>query len=364
MRIAALKVSQSGSRDLYIFGLDGKKIEQIAGISRIAKGTNFEIIGYQRTESQKHIAGITKYIDSLNPLIPNSIVIAFNDSVKFEKCNMDDQQDGVEFGYLNIPEASEKEALPGWIVDGQQRVAACREAKRMDFKLIVSSFITNSAEDQREQFVLVNSAKPLPKSLIYELVPSTNGLLPEKLVRKKLAISVMQRLNFDCESSLYERIKTITNPNGLLTDNSMIRLLENSLSDGYLYKYRNPITGEGNIEAMTSIVSEFFDAVKKVFKDDWDLPASKTRLNHGAGLAALGYLMDEIALTKSDAMNSYSFETALMKIKPDCAWSSGFWKSTDGNKIKWNDIQNTAQDIRLLSEIITTIYRSESTDWK
>ena len=359
MRVAALKVSQTGTRDLYIFGLEGKQVERIAGISRISKGPGFDIIGYQRTEAQKHIVGITRYIDSLNPMIPNSIVVAFNDSVTFENCSLDNQDDGAIFGYLNIPEANNGDALPGWIVDGQQRVAACREAQRMDFKLIVSSFITNSADDQREQFVLVNSAKPLPKSLIYELVPSTTGLLPEKLVRKKLAISVMQRLNFDPKSSLHERIKTITNPNGLLTDNSIIRLLENSLSDGYLYKYRNPITGEGNIDTMTSIVSTYFDAVKEVFKEDWDLPASKTRLNHGAGLAALGYLMDEIALAKNDSTSTYPFKNALMKIKPNCAWSSGYWKSIDGNKINWNDLQNTAQDIKLLSEILTKIYRDE-----
>ena len=151
MRVAALKVSQTGTRDLYIFGLEGKQVERIAGISRISKGPGFDIIGYQRTEAQKHIVGITRYIDTLNPMIPNSIVVAFNDSVTFESCSLDNQEDGAVFGYLNIPEANNGDALPGWIVDGQQRVAACREAQRMDFKLIVSSFITNSADDQREQ---------------------------------------------------------------------------------------------------------------------------------------------------------------------------------------------------------------------
>ena len=358
MRLAALKISQTDSRDIYVFGLEGKQIEQIAGISRISKGTSFEIIGYQRTEAQKHIAGITKYIDSLNPMIPNSIVIAFNDSVTFESSSSDDQQGGVVFGYLNIPEANDENAPSGWIVDGQQRVAACREAQRSDFKLIVSSFIANSEDDQREQFVLVNSAKPLPKSLIYELIPSTNGLLPEKLIRKKLAISVMQRLNFDSKSSLYERIKTVTNPHGILTDNSIIRLLENSLSDGYLYNYRDPITGEGDIKTMTSIVSDYFYAVKEVFEEDWNLPASKTRLNHGAGLAALGYLMDEIALEHKGAKDAIPFKETLLTLKPNCAWSSGNWKSTDGTQIKWNDLQNTAQDIKLLSGILTQIYRN------
>jgi len=360
IKLPALRIRQTGTRDLYLFGIDGKKIEEIAGISRISKDADFKIVGYQRIEAQKHIAEIKKYIDSTNPMIPNSIVIAFENSVTFESHKSQSQNDEVAFGYLNIPDKSENGTPPGWIVDGQQRVAACREATRSDFKLIVSSFISNDLDDQREQFVLVNSAKPLPKSLIYELIPSTNGMLPEKLVRKKLAISVMQRLNLDTNSCLFERIKTITNPDGLLTDNSVIRFIENSLSDGYLYQFRDPISGLGDIEIMTKIVSNFFAAVKQVFREDWELPPSKSRLNHGAGLTALGYLMDEISLRGDGQVSTSLFEKVLKRIKPSCAWSSGSWRSPRGDRIRWNEIQNTAQDVKLLSQILIGIYKDQS----
>lgn len=340
-----------------MFGINGKDIEKIAGISRIKKNESSTIDGYQRTESQKHIAGIRKYIDSADPLIPNGIVIAFNQSVKFLQ-NSKDENETTQFGHLVIPDFESNSLPPGWIVDGQQRVAACRDASRSEFRLIVSAFIAASEEDQREQFVLVNSAKPLPKSLIFELLPSTHGMLPEKLLRRKLAISLLQKLNLDKNSSLYLQIKTITNPGGRITDNSILRLLESSLSDGYLYKHRNPLTGEGDLEVMTSIISNFFKSIQEVFPVDWELPPSKSRLTHGAGIAALGNLMDELLLQNENSGPGFDFKLHFESIKPQCAWSSGAWISKEGSKVNWNDIQNTAQDIRLLSEVLLSIYRN------
>ncbi len=355
MRIPALQIRQTEKRFIYVFGINGKDIEKIAGISRIKKNEDSAIDGYQRTESQKHIAGIRKYIDSDDPLIPNGIVIAFDESVNFIPTSINSGED-TQVGYLEIPSFDSNSMPPGWIVDGQQRVAACRDAVRSEFRLIVSAFIASSEEDQREQFVLVNSAKPLPKSLIFELLPSTHGMLPEKLLRRKLAISLLQKLNLDKSSSLHLQIKTITNPGGQITDNSILRLLESSLSDGYLYKHRNPLTGDGDLEIMASVISSFFESIQEVFPEDWALPPSKSRLTHGAGIAAVGNLMDEILLQEDISENSFDFKFHLESIKSQCAWSNGFWISKDGSKVNWNDIQNTAQDIRFLSEVLASIF--------
>jgi DGQHR domain-containing protein len=58
----------------------------------------------------------------------------------------------------------------GWIVDGQQRCVAIRDARVDSFRVCVTAFITESDEEQRSEFILVHSAKPLPKGLIYELL--------------------------------------------------------------------------------------------------------------------------------------------------------------------------------------------------
>jgi DGQHR domain-containing protein len=78
-------------------------------------------------------------------------------------------------GTLIIPLVNSGDAngSPGLIVDGQQRAAAIREARVDSFPICVTAFIADDDREQREQFILVNSTKPLPKGLIYELLPTT-----------------------------------------------------------------------------------------------------------------------------------------------------------------------------------------------
>jgi DGQHR domain-containing protein len=73
---------------------------------------------------------------------------------------------------------------PGWIVDGQQRMAAIRDAAISSFPICVTAFVAEGEQEQKEQFILVNSTKPLPKGLIYELLPTTQMTLPSLLQRR------------------------------------------------------------------------------------------------------------------------------------------------------------------------------------
>ena len=101
LKVPALRVRQSNSRVLYAFAIDGKTIHQYATISRAKRPDNNKIVGYQRPESAKHIQEIRNYLESKDPMVPNSIVIAFNETVTFESSS----KDGVfsEYGYLHIP---------------------------------------------------------------------------------------------------------------------------------------------------------------------------------------------------------------------------------------------------------------------
>ena len=73
-------------------------------------------------------------------------------------------------GELVIPFRPDEpdENRPAWIVNGQQRMAAICSAKIKSFPICVVGFIASDDGEQREQFILVNSTKPLPKGLIYE----------------------------------------------------------------------------------------------------------------------------------------------------------------------------------------------------
>ena len=60
----------------------------------------------------------------------------------------------------------------------------------------------------------MNSAKPLPKGLIYELLPGTTGTLPPQFQSREFPSRLLYRLNFLVSSPLYRLIQTPTTLTG------------------------------------------------------------------------------------------------------------------------------------------------------
>jgi DGQHR domain-containing protein len=222
-------------------------------------------------------------------------------------------------------------------------------------------FVTKDDSEQRAQFIRVNATKPLPKSLIYELLPATEGPLPTALMRRQLPSRIVERLNFDLDSPLRGMIQTPTSPDGLVKDNSILKVLESSISDGALYDYRDPATGDGDVDAMASLLKNYWTAVRETFPEAWGLPPRKSRLMHGAGIVALGYVMDAMASPKIDPKSTTvsHFESGLQRLAPSCHWTSGEWDFGGGQTRKWNGIQNTSQDVHLLTSYLVSEYLNQ-----
>ncbi|MDY0042709.1 MAG: DGQHR domain-containing protein, partial [Desulforhabdus sp.] len=185
----ALRIDQGNGRHLYMFGVDGRLVSKFSEISRVGRDDEADMFGYQRPEVRSHIKEIKQYLESARPMIPNAIVVAFNATVDFESAKLNGHKiPYADHGYLHVPVPSdtENETKAGWVVDGQQRLAAIRESSLDSFPICVVAFSAPNEEEQREQFMLVNSTKPLPKSLIYELLPGTSGRLPALLERRKI----------------------------------------------------------------------------------------------------------------------------------------------------------------------------------
>ena len=163
------------------------------------------------------------------------------------------------------------------------------------FPICVVSFIAKSDAEQREQFILVNSTKPLPKGLIYELLPSTNALLPTFLERRRFSATVLERLNHDIDSPFEKLIRTPTNGDGVVADNSILKMLENSLTDGVLYRFNDDELEDRGAEKMLGVLKAFWGAVEEVFPNAWGKPPRHSRLMHGAGIVGMGFVMDAIA---------------------------------------------------------------------
>jgi DGQHR domain-containing protein len=296
LQLPALEIRQGDGRVLYSFAVDGKALPSFTAVSRIRRDGDAEVEGYQRPEVLSHIASIRRYLESEAPMIPNALVVAFDGRVRFEPLSGAPSVSYARPGTLVIP-ASDHLAdkdKPGWIVDGQQRTAAIRDARISSFPVVVTAFITNSDEDQRSQFILVNSAKPLPKGLIYELLPATSGALPVPLQARRFPSTLLTRLNGQVRSPLYRKIRTPTTPEGIVKDNSILKMIENSLSDGALYSYRDAATGKGDEEKMIDLLVDFWAAVRDVFPEAWDKPPRQSRLMHGVGIVSLGFIMDAI----------------------------------------------------------------------
>jgi DGQHR domain-containing protein len=364
IQIPALEIRQGKRRVLYQFAIDGKQIDRIATVSRISRSRDAHVHGYQRPEAIAHISSIRKYLESKDPMVPNGIVIAFDKRVKFVPDKNASAVSYARTGTISIPIVTPSKGVevPGWIVDGQQRTAAVRDADIDHFPMLITAFITDDEDEQREQFILVNSAKPLSKSLIYELLPGTNALLPPALARRKTSAQLVEAMNHDPASPFHHKIQTPTNPEGVIKDNSILRMLDNSLTEGALYRYRNQTDGTGDLPSMQLVLNSFWSAIAEVFPEDWESVPRNSRLVHGVGIVSMGYVMDAIAdkpNLQADQLQE-AFVKELRKLKPHCAWSAGSWNFDGGVTQEWNHLQNTSRDLHLLSNHLLSLHRSLS----
>lgn len=362
LRLPALEVRQGGRR-IYCFAVDGKKLHDFTAVSRVRRGEDDLLQGYQRPEVLSHIRAIKRYLESDGAMLPNALVLAFDTSVRFipsQRATPSDPSVPSIPGELEIryAESMDDAEKPAWVVDGQQRSAAIRDADIAEFPVAAVGFIADGEEDQRSQFILVNSTKPLPKGLIHELLPETTGQLPPAYAKRRLPALLMSRLNVDGKGAFYGRIASPTSPDGNIKDNSVLRMLEHSLFEGALYQYRDPRDGGGDVDRMLLHLRSFWNIVRQSFHDAWKLPPRQSRLTHGVGIQAMGFVMD--ALTEdmpAEKVDSDEVRAAVLGLLPVAAWTSGTWRFSDGEERRWNGLQNTPNDVRLLTNLLVRTVR-------
>jgi DGQHR domain-containing protein len=353
LRLPALRIAQ-GAQFIYTFGVDGKRIHDFATVSRVHRD-DVTLQGYQRPEVLSHIKAIRRYLESDGAMLPNAVVVAFDERVTFVESKTASAVDYVSAGELVIPidESLPEDQKPAWLVDGQQRSAAIRDADLAEFAVAAVGFIAHGEAEQRSQFILVNNTKPLPKGLIHELLPDTTGHLPAAYARKQLPAEVLTRLNFGDRSAgapFAGRIATPTMADGYIKDNSVLKMIENSLYDGALYQYRDPEDGSGDVGQMVLHLNYFWTIVQLTFPEAWELAPTKSRLTHGAGIQAMGYVMDALTDGVPTAeLGGMNLESTLRRLGEHCAWTSGSWEFGGDQPRRWNGIQNTPNDIKLLT---------------
>jgi DGQHR domain-containing protein len=362
--IRALHTTQGENIDVYAFFIRGEDIIRIADISRIERNENDVLSGFQRPEIRSHVKGIVDYLSQGPVLFPNAIILAFSPEVHFA-ASRGTRPTGDEAisqsGTLTIPLYEEGKRV-AWIVDGQQRSLALSQAGKSEIAVPVIGFISDRLDIQREQFILVNKAKPLPTRLINELLPETSGvLLPRELSMRKLPSELCNLLNRDPASPFYQLIKRPsddgTPSKAVITDTAVINMIRNSINNplGALAAFRLTHNGRdgADVEKMYPLLVTFWSAVKAVFPQDWGREVRQTRLMHSAGILAMGVLMDRIYARINPCEDAKIIENELQKIAPVCHWNEGTWQSLG---VAWNEIQNTPRDIRRLQTALVQAY--------
>ena len=345
---------QSPSSKVVSFVANAKQIKKIARISRVGRNQDRELFGFQRSQIGNHINEIHDYLEGDDAVLPNAIILAFTTGINFI-ANHGENSGRVE---INV-----EEQPAGLIVDGQQRFSALSMLEGKEFQVFVSAILCQDETELQKQFILINNTKPLPKELIYELLPTVDNL-PPRLSNRSFASNITQALNF-YEGGVFEGlIKIHTNPDGVFTATALHKVIMNSKSNGAL---REIYRSEGE-KGCIKLVNNFYSAARQIFEDDWykkddngrviSLHTPRTsRLIHSAGITSLGYIMDA-AFTLNGAETQGAFLDTLAILKPYTAWSSGKW-SFEPTKKQWSEVQNTSRDISQLRDYLYSCLANE-----
>lgn len=368
--LRALHTKQGEGLDVYSFFIRGADIVRVADISRIGRDENDSLRGFQRPEIKSHVKGIVDYLNQGAVLFPNAIILALSPEVHFaaSRGTRPTGDEGLaQSGTLTIPVYEEGKRV-SWIVDGQQRSLALAQADNQDIAVPVVGFVCDRLDVQREQFILVNKAKPLPTRLINELLPETSGvLLPRELSVRKVPAELCGLLNRDPASPFFQLIKRpsdgASSEKAVITDSAVIAMIRNSISNplGALATYRLTNNGREGVDAenMYRLLVTFWSGVKAVFPEAWGRDPRHSRLMHSAGILAMGVLMDRIYARIASVDDVKAVQRELRRVAPACRWTRGTWESLG---VDWNEIQNTTRDIRRLQTTLVQAYIAGSAE--
>jgi DGQHR domain-containing protein len=363
LTVRALRTQQKKGIDTYAFFLPGSTIIEVADISRIERDDHEDLKGFQRKGIQNHVKSIIEYLDRGNVVFPNSVILSLGTEVEFKQSRGPVPQgltDISSIGTLHIPILEEGKRV-AWIVDGQQRSIALSKTTNSSIPVPVVAFVSPDLELQREQFILVNKAKPLPTRLINELLPEVGTILPRDLSVRKLPSELCNLLARDPKSPLYGFISRYSDEKkAVITDSAIERAITKNLRPpiGALNQYKGLGSTPSDTDGMYKTLIAYWGAVKDVFPDAWGLPSSKSRLMHSAGIRAMGVLMDQIML-RADGVSDPDQEIrdSLIRIKPHCRWTEGTW---EGLGWRWNEIQSIDGHINRLADYLGRLDRELS----
>jgi DGQHR domain-containing protein len=341
-RYTAVRATQAPGKDVFAFAADPKEVLSFATVDGVKRHEDGSLGGFQRHQIAPHIKEIRNYLARGDALLPNAVVVAF-----IEGARVKHREDGLVDVEITVKDG----VTPGFVVDGQQRLTALSGMEKPGFQVFVSALVCSDYNELRQQFVLINNTRPLPKALIYELLPNIDGL-PERFSKRSFAARMVERLNYTKtpDPVFHGRIHQHTNARGKLSDLAIQRLVMDSADHGAIHEFIG--MGDAFEELSFDLIHHFFSAVKAVFPEAWnDMTPRTSRLVHGAGIVAMGYVMETL-YAQANGIDRDAFIEGLRLIAPKCAWTEGHWEFSKEDRRPWNAIQNTPSDIDMLANYL------------
>ena len=352
LAVRAVRTVQA-DKAVYAFFIAGADLLKIAEISRVHRDPEGSLQGFQRKGIKSHVQAITEFLDQGPVLFPNSIILAISPRARFT-ATRGERPDGdvrvSEAGTLRIPLPFDG-SRAAWIVDGQQRSIALSQAKDKSFPVPVVAFASEELAVHREQFILVNKAKPLDPRLINELLPEVDAFFPRDLTARKIPSQLVHRLQTSSDSPFQGLVRRVSEDESLavVIDSALIKAIRVSIGSalGALAPFKATAGVAADVDGMYRILVAFWGAAKAAFPDAWGKPATESRLMHSAGIEAMSLLMDRIMSRAAPGadLQGHAY-AALSRIAPHCRWTSGRWAELQRD---WNEIQNLPRDIKMLS---------------
>ena len=360
LAVRAVRTVQA-DKAIYAFFIAGADLLKIAEISRVHRDAEGSLQGFQRKGIKSHVQAITDFLDQGPVLFPNAIILAISPRARFTAARGERPEGDLrvsEAGTLRIPLPLDG-SRAAWIVDGQQRSIALSQAKDKTFPVPVVAFVSEELAVHREQFILVNKAKPLDPRLINELLPEVDAFFPRDLSARKIPSLLVHRLQSSPDSPFKGLIRRLSEEEAgaVVIDSALIKAIR--LSIGGALGALGPLKAHGDTPAdadgMYRILVAYWSAAKAAFPEAWGLPATDSRLMHSAGIEAMSLLMDRIMARAAPGadLQAHAYD-ALSRISPHCRWTSGRWTELQRD---WNEIQNLPRDIKLLSNHLVRLDR-------
>ena len=232
-------------------------------------------VGIQRNTSQKRIEEISLYCQDPDATFPTPIIIAVDSS----KVNIDPENNTIQTtGSNKIFE----------VIDGQHRMEGIKLAKdRFGFscELVVILMFDLTEEEKGYVFSTINSNQAkVDKSLIYDLFE-----LSQKRSPLKTSHYIARSLNSDIESPFYNRLKMLgrrsqgseTLSQGSFVHGLVALISKNPQSDMISIKRGEALVEDSSLpfrsyfienkdEVILKIMSNYFNAVKSSFPNEWE----------------------------------------------------------------------------------------------